>query len=407
MVRHASLTAGLLLLVSSAESQLGTYRVEPIAPFSTTTVLTGASEAGHVVGWQVVNGVPRAFVARAGEGISLLPMPPGHQSSSAMDVNSSGTVVGTSYGGSFPQDGGGPTIWEPDGAGGYTPIIPQQFSALPSPLGTLPVQGGQAVAINEAGTVVGWSRYQGFSGGPTTLFSVSDPPVNLQALGFQATVRDINNHGVIVGDGLRFDLGTNQVTELGVPARAGGVSFTFVIGYAINDSEFVVAAAHRATSTADRWLTYTNSPGDGWLPLDPTDLPTPNVGFYDLNNRGDVSATGGILFADEGLLVQNINALLHPDDAHWSVALGFIDDQRRFFTTAVNSQTNESFIVAMVPQFVCLADTNGNGELDPGDFTAWVTAYNAGDVTTADQNGNGSLDPGDFTAWVTNYNAGC
>ncbi|MGP1273340.1 MAG: M12 family metallo-peptidase [Phycisphaerales bacterium] len=56
---------------------------------------------------------------------------------------------------------------------------------------------------------------------------------------------------------------------------------------------------------------------------------------------------------------------------------------------------------------ICLADTNGNGELDPGDFTAWVTAYNAGDVPTADQNGNGSLDPGDFTAWVTNYNAGC
>ncbi|MGP1273688.1 MAG: GC-type dockerin domain-anchored protein [Phycisphaerales bacterium] len=55
----------------------------------------------------------------------------------------------------------------------------------------------------------------------------------------------------------------------------------------------------------------------------------------------------------------------------------------------------------------CPADTNGNGALDPGDFTAWVTAYNAGDVPTADQNGNGALDPGDFTAWVTNYNAGC
>ncbi|MGP1273255.1 MAG: GC-type dockerin domain-anchored protein [Phycisphaerales bacterium] len=54
----------------------------------------------------------------------------------------------------------------------------------------------------------------------------------------------------------------------------------------------------------------------------------------------------------------------------------------------------------------CVADTNGNGVLDPGDFTAWVTAYNAQDPV-ADQNGDGIIDPADFTAWVVNYNAGC
>ncbi|MGP1273413.1 MAG: cytochrome c peroxidase [Phycisphaerales bacterium] len=55
---------------------------------------------------------------------------------------------------------------------------------------------------------------------------------------------------------------------------------------------------------------------------------------------------------------------------------------------------------------VCPADVNGNGVLDPGDFTAWVSAYNNGDPA-ADQNNNGALDPGDFTAWVSNYNNGC
>ncbi|MGP1273690.1 MAG: GC-type dockerin domain-anchored protein, partial [Phycisphaerales bacterium] len=54
----------------------------------------------------------------------------------------------------------------------------------------------------------------------------------------------------------------------------------------------------------------------------------------------------------------------------------------------------------------CLADTNGNGVVDPGDFTAWVAAYNANDPA-ADANGNGAADPGDFTAWVAAYNAGC
>lgn len=54
----------------------------------------------------------------------------------------------------------------------------------------------------------------------------------------------------------------------------------------------------------------------------------------------------------------------------------------------------------------CQADTNFNGELDPGDFTAWIAAYNQGELA-ADQNVNGLLDPGDFTAWIANYNAGC
>ncbi|MGP1273683.1 MAG: reprolysin-like metallopeptidase [Phycisphaerales bacterium] len=65
-----------------------------------------------------------------------------------------------------------------------------------------------------------------------------------------------------------------------------------------------------------------------------------------------------------------------------------------------------SYSGVVVCQADCPPDINGNGVPDPGDFTAWVTAYNAGDLI-ADQNQNGVLDPGDFTAWVTNYNAGC
>lgn len=51
-----------------------------------------------------------------------------------------------------------------------------------------------------------------------------------------------------------------------------------------------------------------------------------------------------------------------------------------------------------------LADTNDDGEASPGDFTAWVQAYNAG-LPAAEQNGDGVLSPSDFTAWVVNYNA--
>ncbi|MGP1272674.1 MAG: GC-type dockerin domain-anchored protein [Phycisphaerales bacterium] len=54
----------------------------------------------------------------------------------------------------------------------------------------------------------------------------------------------------------------------------------------------------------------------------------------------------------------------------------------------------------------CPADVNGNGVTDPGDFTAWIAAYNTS-TPACDQNGDGLCTPDDFTAWVANYNAGC
>ena len=54
----------------------------------------------------------------------------------------------------------------------------------------------------------------------------------------------------------------------------------------------------------------------------------------------------------------------------------------------------------------CLADVNGDGDLTPTDFSAWVGAYQRGDAI-ADQNRDGVLTPTDFSAWVNNYTNGC
>ncbi|MEO0632468.1 MAG: GC-type dockerin domain-anchored protein, partial [Planctomycetota bacterium] len=51
------------------------------------------------------------------------------------------------------------------------------------------------------------------------------------------------------------------------------------------------------------------------------------------------------------------------------------------------------------------ADTNENGVVDPGDFNAWVIAFNA-QSPLCDQNGDGLCDPSDFNAWVINFNSG-
>ncbi|MGP1273369.1 MAG: hypothetical protein ACTS22_08535 [Phycisphaerales bacterium] len=64
------------------------------------------------------------------------------------------------------------------------------------------------------------------------------------------------------------------------------------------------------------------------------------------------------------------------------------------------------FDMANTPGRPCLADTNGNGVADPGDFTAWLVAYND-DSCVADQNEDGVISAADFTAWTVNYNAGC
>ncbi|RNC82308.1 MAG: hypothetical protein ED559_11155 [Phycisphaera sp.] len=54
----------------------------------------------------------------------------------------------------------------------------------------------------------------------------------------------------------------------------------------------------------------------------------------------------------------------------------------------------------------CLADVNGNGVADPGDYTAWINAFNNND-SAAEQNCDGTVTPTDFTAWIANFNAGC
>ncbi|MEL7484377.1 MAG: hypothetical protein AAFN41_08475 [Planctomycetota bacterium] len=54
----------------------------------------------------------------------------------------------------------------------------------------------------------------------------------------------------------------------------------------------------------------------------------------------------------------------------------------------------------------CLADTNGDGELTPGDFNAWVIAFN-NQGPECDQNGDTLCNPADFNGWVLNYNVGC
>lgn len=78
----------------------------------------------------------------------------------------------------------------------------------------------------------------------------------------------------------------------------------------------------------------------------------------------------------------------------------------------VFTSRNPEFVIYLthsfgpLPGVECPPDINGDGALSPGDFNAWVIAFN-NQSAGCDQNGDGLCTPGDFNAWVINYNAGC
>ena len=402
--------AGLTATTAPTLAEVPTYQVEVIETFTTTTTVMGAGENGHVVGWQGVGGFVTPFVATLADGIQTLPLPAGYNSGTAMDVNASGEIVGAVDDAGFPFDDGEPAIWTPDGAGGYTVVIPDQFQQLDSPLGPLGADGGMAVAINDSGTILGWSRFQGFQGGPTTRFFKTGAPVNLGDEGFSGTVRDLNNNGVAVGNTIVFDLNTMTATDIGLPdpTQPGNVGFTNAIAYAINDNGELVVTANTAGVPTENWLTYTYTDAGGYERLNPSQIPTRFVGdVYDNNNLGDVSAAGGIYFAAEDTLVSSYDSLLDPADADWDTSIGYIDDDRRVLTRADNAATGQSAIVMLVPDAgSCAGDLSGNGSVGFEDLNLFTAAFQTGDPA-ADLNGDGSVGFEDLNTFVAAFAAGC
>ena len=350
-LRGAIALFGAAAAAPAIHAAVPTYEVELVSVYTTTTSLQDASNAGHLVGWQVDGGLVKPFIATPADGLTHLPLPTGYNSGAAMGVNDAGVIVGAVDDAGLPIDLGEPAIWIPDGTGGYTVTIPQQFETVQSPLGPLSVNGGMCIDINNNGTVIGWSRYQGFQGGPTTEFSLNGAPIDVRQLGFDATVRDINDNGVICGDETIFDLNTNNATNIGVPdpIQPGNVSFTNAIAFAINNNNETVVAANLASVPTENWLTYKHTPAEGYSRINPDELPARFVGFYDNNDLGDVASTGGILFADENTLETNLNNLIDPAFSTWDVSVGFIDNNRRIATTAVDASTGQNALVLLNP----------------------------------------------------------
>ncbi|MEL6498670.1 MAG: hypothetical protein AAF937_08875 [Planctomycetota bacterium] len=135
------------------------------------------------------------------------------------------------------------------------------------------------------------------------------------------------------------------------------------VGYAnISSADFGVNVLQSGILTGYAWIE-----GGGWINFDTSSnqqVPDARIDFQTLRLRGWA----------------------------WGEAIGW-----------VNFDDDEVF-VALTP--TCRADANFDGRLTPGDFNAWILAFNS-EAAICDQNGDGDCTPGDFNAWVLGFTTAC
>ena len=113
-------------------------------------------------------------------------------------------------------------------------------------------------------------------------------------------------------------------------------------------------------------------------------------------------------FTDAGWQSQNFDISAHADgNANLQIRwiMGTTDTSVTYCGWNIDDVVLKGLVVPS--SGYCLADTNGDGNVSPADFSAWVAAFNSGDAAVADQNQDDMVSPADFSAWVSNYNAGC
>ncbi|MEL6498089.1 MAG: hypothetical protein AAGJ54_02200 [Planctomycetota bacterium] len=126
-------------------------------------------------------------------------------------------------------------------------------------------------------------------------------------------------------------------------------------------------------------------------------------GQLDPNGADGIANLGGTLnvsVADGQVLTNNFNHVIvdGPYTGEFATENIAVEGQ---LATRVRYENNQ-----VVLRTRCLADTNLDGIVDPGDFNAWILAFNTGD-SVADQNLDGLNSPADFNAWVLNFNTPC
>jgi hypothetical protein len=335
------------------------------------------NESGDVVGRRLMpQSVGRAFVARRGADVELLPHPAEWQSSDAYAISANGIIVGAVSTGTIASIGSRAAAWHPTGAG-------YQFTLL------TPCPGDQfstASAVNAHGDIVGGSGGLGLGMYPR---AVRFTPAGAQLLPDLALPAAINDARVVVAWNTLLDLDTMVATTVPLPPG----NWQGMVSTDLADSGAFcgyVQGFSGCSTFPVRW-----HPGSGWEFIGGCATTTSATS---VNDRGDALGyvvNGGNWVSFVGEANMPIGPLVDPADGSWAVmGSSEITNARMILASARRGPAFDvTELVRLVP--VRPADLNGDGAVNGDDLGILLGAWGPGGGA-ADLNHDGYVDGTDL-----------
>lgn len=233
----------------------------PLLPSATSGRGLGINDDGLVVGWNSDGGfLSKAFAWSADAGLAELTVPPrSFPQALANDVNSSGTVVGWATGTDADAWNIRAATWS------FTPGVGWSVAASLGSLGADPSNGSEAVAINDAGVVVGFAETDGGDNHAAGFFGGGVVDLGTLPGDASSVATDINEAFQVLGessgpDGLRAFLyeggAMSALEDLLLPGQSfGPTPITQVeYGVAIDDDGVILAGGAQTPGAGTRWF---------------------------------------------------------------------------------------------------------------------------------------------------------
>ncbi len=358
-----------------------TYRVEVLG-----TSLAGAAmnEAGDVVGRRLdAQQIGRAFIARRGGSVELLPMPTPWQSSDAYAISNDGLVVGAVSTGTIASIGSKAAAWRPTKTG----YVFELLTPYPGD------QHSTATGVNDLGDIVGGSGGLGLGLYPRAVVFTSEGAMLLPDLSLPAAV---NNERVVVAWNTLLDLDTMTSTNVALPPGNWQ-------GFVATDlSDTGGFCGHVSGFSGCSTFPLRHRPEAGWEFVGGCATTTSATA---INAQGDVLAyvyNGGnwVGFVGEENLA--IGSLIDPSEGAWIVTGGAdINDARMILASARRGPAfTVTELVRLVP--VIGPDLDSDGRVGGADLAILLAAWG---TRNADLDGDDTVDGVDLAimlaAWTS------
>lgn len=246
----------------------------------------------------------------------------------AYAINDAGTIAGFSF--TEPNDDGGPEVY-------YSHAFKIQDGTM-SDLGTVsdPLGYSRGHGLNDANEVAGRASLVKFQGGQkhTAFWDDTGDITSIIGPGIYSTAQDINNNGLMVGNGYNASSRMmGAVTKDGVTELIGTFGGTESRLFSVNDDDVMVGFARNGDASQSALVSF-----DGENIIDLETLVTNMYGWdsleiaYAINNSGDIVGQGTTSSGEQmAFLLTSASAVPVPAAAYLfgSALLGLIGVARK------------------------------------------------------------------------------